>query len=78
MKLTPKLSVSVIASRVEDWLSRHTSTSGGCNETGQKALTVKPLGAPEAAIVVTTVTPVGKLDMISRNSSSSTGTESYS
>src|SRR5690606_38222614 len=36
------------------------STRGGSNETELNELTVKPIGAPSGAAVVTTVTPVAK------------------
>src|SRR6202165_1458340 len=45
----------------------HTSARGGSRETAQKALTVRPLGSASRPKAVRTTTPLGKLDMTSRN-----------
>ena len=46
--------------RLGELAERLHSTRGGSRETELKELTVRPTGAPSAAMAVTTVTPVAK------------------
>jgi hypothetical protein len=47
--------------------STHTRTVGGCAETLDTAVVVRPRGVPSGPTVVTTATPDGKDAMISKN-----------
>ena len=48
------------------WMQKR--SSGGSAETAQTALLVRPRGEPSSAVVVTTVTPVGKEPRTDRKS----------
>src|SRR5579863_7995072 len=60
------------ARRVALLRSKQTSSSGGSSDSDVTALAVVPTGSPSSPIEVTTVTPVAKCPMASRNSTAET------